>query len=229
MAQKINILLAEDDKNLGVILKKYLEAKDMPVTLCADGEEALKAFKDGNFNFCIFDVTMPLMDGFTLAKVVKKLDRRIPIIFLTARSDQKDIIEGFRLGADDYVTKPFSMDVLVLRIQAVYNRTMIDVPAPTSFRLGSFTFDAPRHLLVKGEERRKLTSKEADLLLLLCEHMNETLERSVALNKVWYEDSYFNARSMDVYVTKLRKIFKDEPNVELTNIHGVGFKLVVKS
>lgn len=229
MAQKINILLAEDDRNLGVILKKYLETKDMPVTLCADGEEALKAFKDGNFNFCIFDVTMPLMDGFTLAKMVKKLDRRIPIIFLTARSDQKDIIEGFKLGADDYVTKPFSMDVLVLRIQAIYNRTMIDAPAPTTFKLGSFTFDAPRHLLIKGEERRKLTSKEADLLLLLCEHMNETLERSVALNKVWYEDSYFNARSMDVYVTKLRKIFKDEPNVELANIHGVGFKLVVKA
>ena len=229
MAQKINILLAEDDRNLGVILKKYLETKDMPVTLCADGEEALKAFKDGNFNFCIFDVTMPLMDGFTLAKMVKKLDRRIPIIFLTARSDQKDIIEGFKLGADDYVTKPFSMDVLVLRIQAIYNRTMIDAPAPTTFKLGSFTFDAPRHLLIKGEERRKLTSKEADLLLLLCEHLNETLERSVALNKVWYEDSYFNARSMDVYVTKLRKIFKDEPNVELANIHGVGFKLVVKA
>lgn len=229
MAQKINILLAEDDRNLGVILKKYLETKEMPVTLCADGEEALKAFKEGNFNFCIFDIMMPLMDGFTLARAVKKLDKRVPIVFLTAKSDQKDIIEGFKLGADDYITKPFSMDVLVLRIQAVYNRTMINAPAPTSFKLGSFTFDAPRHLLVKGEERRKLTSKEADLLLLLCENMNETLERSVALCKVWCEDSYFNARSMDVYITKLRKYFKDEPNVELVNVHGVGFKLLVKS
>lgn len=229
MAQKINILLAEDDRSLGVILKKYLETKDMSITLCVDGEEALKAFRDGNFNFCLFDVMMPLMDGFTLAREVKKLDKHIPIVFLTAKSDQKDIIKGFKLGADDYITKPFSMDVLVLRIQAVYNRTMIAAPAPTTFKLGSFVFDAPRHLLIKGEERRKLTSKEADLLLLLCEHVNETLDRSVALRKVWYEDSYFNARSMDVYVTKLRKFFKDEPNVELANVHGVGFKLIVKA
>lgn len=229
MAQKINILLAEDDKNLGVILKKYLEAKDIPVTLCTNGEEALQAFGEGNFNFCIFDVMMPLMDGFTLAKEVKKLDKRIPIIFLTAKTTQKDVIEGFTLGADDYITKPFSMDELLLRIHAVYNRASFDTPAPTSFKLGSFTFDAPRHLLIKGDESRKLTSKEADLLLLLCEHMNETLERTVALRKVWYEDSYFNARSMDVYVTKLRKFFKDEPNVELVNVHGVGFKLLVKA
>lgn len=229
MAQKINILLAEDDKNLGVILKKYLEAKDIPVTLCTNGEEALQAFGEGNFNFCIFDVMMPLMDGFTLAKEVKKLDKRIPIIFLTAKTTQKDVIEGFMLGADDYITKPFSMDELLLRIHAVYNRASFDTPAPTSFKLGSYTFDAPRHLLIKGDESRKLTSKEADLLLLLCEHMNETLERTVALRKVWYEDSYFNARSMDVYVTKLRKFFKDEPNVELVNVHGVGFKLLVKA
>ena len=229
MAQKINILLAEDDKNLGVILKKYLEAKDIPVTLCTNGEEALQAFGEGNFNFCIFDVMMPLMDGFTLAKEVKKLDKRIPIIFLTAKTTQKDVIEGFTLGADDYITKPFSMDELLLRIHAVYNRASFDTPAPTSFKLGSYTFDAPRHLLIKGDESRKLTSKEADLLLLLCEHMNETLERTVALRKVWYEDSYFNARSMDVYVTKLRKFFKDEPNVELVNVHGVGFKLLVKA
>ena len=228
MAQKINILLAEDDKNLGVILKKYLEAKDIPVTLCDNGEEALAAFADGNFNFCIFDVMMPLMDGFTLAKEVKKLDKRIPIIFLTAKTTQKDVIDGFTLGADDYITKPFSMDELLLRIHAVFNRASFDTPAPTSFKLGSFTFDAPRHLLIKGDESRKLTSKEADLLLLLCENMNETLERAVALRKVWYEDSYFNARSMDVYVTKLRKYFKDEPNVELVNVHGVGFKLLVK-
>ena len=229
MAQKINILLAEDDKNLGVILKKYLEAKDISVTLCTNGEEALQAFNEGGFNFCIFDVMMPLMDGFTLAKEVKKLDKRIPIIFLTAKTTQKDVIEGFTLGADDYITKPFSMDELLLRIQAVYNRASFDTPAPTTFKLGSFTFDAPRHLLIKGDESRKLTSKEADLLLLLCEHMNDTLERTVALRKVWYEDSYFNARSMDVYVTKLRKYFKDEPNVELVNVHGVGFKLLVKA
>jgi DNA-binding response OmpR family regulator len=229
MIQKINTLLAEDDKNLGVILKKYLEAKDIPVTLCANGEEALKVFREGNFNFCVLDVMMPQMDGFTLAKEIKRLDKNVPIVFLTAKTTQKDVIEGFNLGADDYITKPFSMDELLLRIHAVFNRTSQNISAPTMFKLGSFTFDAARHLLNKGNESRKLTSKEADLLLLLCENMNETLERSVALRKVWYEDSYFNARSMDVYITKLRKYFKDEPNVDLVNIHGVGFKLLVKN
>ena len=229
MIQKINTLLAEDDKNLGVILKKYLEAKDIPVTLCANGEEALKVFREGNFNFCVLDVMMPQMDGFTLAKEIKRLDKNVPIVFLTAKTTQKDVIEGFNLGADDYITKPFSMDELLLRIHAVYNRTSQNVQAPTMFKLGGFTFDAARHLLNKGNESRKLTSKEADLLLLLCENMNETLERSVALRKVWYEDSYFNARSMDVYITKLRKYFKDEPNVDLVNVHGVGFKLLVKN
>ena len=173
MAQKINTLLAEDDKNLGVILKKYLEAKDIAVTLCANGEEALNTFKEkGDFNFCIFDLMMPVMDGFTLSKEVKKINKRIPIIFLTAKTSQKDILEGFSLGADDYITKPFSMDELLMRIHAVFNRSSQDAPAPTTFKLGSFTFDAPRHLLIKGEESRKLTSKEADLLLLLCENMN---------------------------------------------------------
>ena len=229
MAQKINTLLAEDDKNLGVILKKYLEAKDIAVTLCTNGEEALETFRTGNFNFCIFDVMMPLMDGFTLSKEVKKINKRIPIIFLTAKTTQKDVIEGFKLGADDYITKPFSMDELLLRIHAVFNRTSVETSTPTTFKLGNYTFDAARHVLTKGDQSRKLTSKEADLLLLLCENMNETLERTVALEKVWYEDSYFNARSMDVYVTKLRKYFKDEPNVELVNVHGVGFKLVVKA
>jgi DNA-binding response OmpR family regulator len=228
MTQKINALLAEDDKNLGVILKKYLEAKDIAVTLCANGEEALNTFKEGNFNFCIFDLMMPLMDGFTLSKEVRKINKRVPIIFLTAKTSQKDILEGFALGADDYITKPFSMDELVMRIHAVFNRSVQDAPAPTTFKLGSYVFDAPRHLLLKGDESRKLTSKEADLLLLLCENMNDTLERTEALQKVWYEDSYFNARSMDVYITKLRKFFKDDPNVELVNVHGVGFKLLVK-
>ncbi len=228
MAQKINILLAEDDKNLGVILKKYLEVKDMPVTLCANGEEALEAFRNGVFNFCIFDVMMPQMDGFTLSTEIRKIDKRVPIIFLTAKTTKKDVIEGFSLGADDYITKPFSMDELLARIQAVFKRASFDAPASTTFKLGSYTFDVMRHLLIKGDESRKLTSKEADLLLLLCENMNETLERTTALNKVWYEDTYFNARSMDVYITKLRKFFKDEPKVELVNIHGVGFKLIVK-
>ena len=228
MSPKINMILAEDDKNLGIILKKYLEAKDISVALCSNGEEALETFKEGNFNFCVLDVMMPLMDGFALSQEIRKIDKKVPVIFLTAKTTQKDILEGFKLGADDYITKPFSMDELLMRIHAVFNRTSNDTSVPTSFKLGSYVFDAPRHLLKKGDESRKLTSKEADLLLLLCENMNETLERSVALRKVWYEDSYFNARSMDVYITKLRKYFMEEPKVELANVHGVGFKLIVK-
>lgn len=228
MTSKINALLVEDDKNLGIILKKYLEAKDIPVTLCSNGEEGLSAFKAGDFNFCILDIMMPLMDGFTLSQKIRKIDKKVPIIFLTAKTTQQDLLKGFNLGADDYITKPFSMDELLVRIRAVFSRASVEAPSPTTFKLGSFIFDAPRHVLKKNDESRKLTSKEADLLLLLCENMNETLERSVALRKVWYEDSYFNARSMDVYITKLRKYFKDDPKVELVNVHGVGFKLVVK-
>ena len=228
MTPKINTLLVEDDKNLGVILKKYLEAKDIPVTLCTNGEEALNTFKKGGFNFCILDVMMPVLDGFTLSQELKKLDKNIPIIFLTAKTTQQDVLKGFRLGADDYITKPFSMDELLMRIRAVFNRTSADTAAATSYKLGSFVFDAPRHVLKKNDVSRKLTSKEADLLLLLCENMNETLERSVALQKVWLEESYFAARSMDVYITKLRKYFKDDPKVDLVNVHGVGFKLMVK-
>ena len=228
MTSKINALLVEDDKNLGVILKKYLEVKDIPVTLCSNGEDALITFKKGSFNFCILDVMMPLMDGFTLSQEIRKIDKKVPIIFLTAKTTQKDVLTGFNLGADDYITKPFSMDELLVRIRAVYNRTSTETSSPTTFKLGGFVFDAPRHILKSNDTSRKLTSKEADLLLLLCENMNETLERSIALQKVWYEDSYFNARSMDVYITKLRKYFKDDPNVELVNVHGVGFKLIVK-
>lgn len=229
MSRNINILLAEDDKNLGVILKSYLESKGIVTTLCSNGEEALNAFRAGDFNFCLFDVNMPNMDGFTLAREVKKINSQVPLIFLTARNTPRDIMEGFEIGCDDYVTKPFSMDELLMRIYAVNRRCSSEVVAPTTYQLGSFVFDAPRHLLNRGDESRKLTSKEADLLLLLCERLNDTLERTYALSKIWYEDSYFNARSMDVYVTKLRKYFKDDPNVQLLNVHGVGFKLVVKN
>ena len=152
----------------------------------------------------------------------------MPIIFLTARKDQEDILEGFRIGADDYVTKPFSMDELLARILAVHRRCTFSQVKTAVYQLGGFTFDSPRHLLVKGNETQKLTSKESDLLLLLCENMGNTLERSKALKQIWNEDSYLNARSMDVYITKLRKYFKDDPDVDIQNIHGVGFKLVVK-
>ena len=225
---KIKILLAEDDKNLGMILKAFLDAKGHSATLCANGEEALTALNAARFDLCITDIMMPVMDGFTLAKQIKASQPSMPLMFLSAKKEQEDILEGFRLGADDYITKPFSMDELLMRIQAVYRRCSVVPETPSTFRLGSFTFDSPRHLLIKGDEVQKLTSKESDLLLLLCENKGNTLERSKALQTIWNEESYLNARSMDVYITKLRKYFKDDPSVEIQNVHGVGFKLVVK-
>lgn len=226
---KINILLAEDDKNLGMILKAYLDAKGYPATLCINGEMALDAFKVGHHDLCIFDIMMPIMDGFTLAKKVKEINPQIPIIFLTAKTMQDDVLKGFEIGADDYITKPFSMDELLMRIRAVYNRSKATAGSPSNFVLGTFTFDAAHHLLTNDEQSIKLTSKESDLLLLLCENMGRTLERPVALSKIWNEVSPENARSMDVYITKLRKYFKGDPNVELQNVHGIGFKLVIKN
>lgn len=227
MEQQIRVLLTEDDKNLGTILKAYLEAKGFPTELCIDGREGLERFKREEFQFCILDVMMPVMDGFALAAEIRKLDKKVPLLFLTAKTMQEDKLHGFELGADDYLTKPFSMEELLLRMKAILRRTAEDTVRPTHFELGSFTFDYNRQLLMDKEGENKLTSKEAELLRLLCENMNKVLDRSVALNKIWFDDSYFNARSMDVYVTKLRKYFKNDPKIELMNVHGVGFKLVV--
>lgn len=224
----IKVLLAEDDKNLGMILKAFLDSKGLNTTLCLNGQDTLNAFNASEFDFCLFDVTMPVMDGFTLAKQIKMSNPTMPLIFLTARKEQDDILEGFSLGADDYVTKPFSMDELLARIQAVYRRCAYMQSKSSVYQLGNYSFDAPRHLLTRGDETKKLTSKESDLLLMLCENMGSTLERTKALKQIWQEDNYLNARSMDVYITKLRKYFKDEPNVDIQNVHGVGFKLMVK-
>lgn len=225
---QIRILLAEDDKKLGMILKAFLDSKGFVTTLCVNGEEALNCFSAAQFDFCLFDVTMPVMDGFTLARQIKSVSPATPIVFLTARKDQESVLEGFKIGADDYITKPFSMDELVARLKAIHRRCSFVYVQPSVFQLGGFSFDAPRHELSKGNDVKKLTSKESDLLLLLCENMGNTLERSKALRQIWKEESYLNARSMDVYITKLRKYFKDDPNVDIQNVHGVGFKLVVK-
>ncbi len=230
MKEKNTILLAEDDQNLGGILKSYLEAKGYTTNLSVDGKEALENFKRGDFNFCILDVMMPVMDGFTLAKEIRKIDKHIPILFLTAKAMQEDKIAGFEVGADDYLTKPFSMEELLLRIRAIlrrYNEANENKPENSIFEFGSYTFDYNRQILVFNGKDQKLTSKEAELLKLLCENLNNVLDRSVALNKIWYDDSYFNARSMDVYITKLRKYLKEDDSVNLINVHGVGFKLVV--
>jgi len=226
------LLLAEDDRNLGNILKNYLEAKGYATTLCLNGQEAVDAFSRKEFDFCILDIMMPVKDGFAAATEIRAANKKIPILFLTAKTLQEDKLKGFEIGADDYITKPFSMEELILRIQAILRRT--DEPAKTAaadnvFDIGSYTFDFNRQTLISRNKEQKLTSKEAGLLRLLCTHANEVLDRSTALNEIWNDDSYFNARSMDVYIVKLRKYLKEDPRVELLNVHGVGFKLVMNS
>lgn len=229
MNKETRILLAEDDKNLGNILKAYLEAKGYPTVLCPDGKIAYDTFKHDKFDFCVMDIMMPVMDGFTSASKIRKIDKKIPILFLTAKAMQEDRIHGFEVGADDYLTKPFSMEELLLRIKAIMRRSESDMKTGSNsiFNFGKYTFEYNRQVLIFNGDENKLTSKEAELLKLLCENMNNVLDRTVALNKIWFDDSYFNARSMDVYITKLRKYLKGDPNVELINVHGVGFKLVV--
>lgn len=226
----LKILLAEDDRSLGMILKAFLEANGHKATTCINGAEAWQALGISRFDLCIFDINMPVMDGFALARKVKEVQRDLPIIFLTGRNDIDDILEGFAIGADDYITKPFNMDELLARINAVYRRcNQCTSKKLMEFHLGKYVFDAPRHTLVDNEgQDRKLTSKESDLLLMLCECMGNTLERKNALQTIWKEETQTNARSMDVYITKLRKYFADEPSVVISNIHGIGFRLDVK-
>jgi len=226
---QMKVLLAEDDRNLGMVIKAFLDANGYPTTLCMNGSEAMDAFIANTFDFCLFDVTMPVMDGFELARQVRISRPDIPLVFLTARKDPEDILEGFRIGADDYITKPFSMDELLARLKAIRRRCSHVSTKAMEFKLGSFVFDAPRQLLSRNNgEIRKLTSKESHLLLMLCECMGKTLERSRALQTIWNDESYPNARSMDVYITKLRKYFADDPDVTIANVHGVGFRLDVK-
>lgn len=226
--EKVKVLLAEDDKNLGTILKSYLEAKGYPATLCVNGQEAFIEFKKNPYDFCIIDVMMPVKDGFTLAREIRNMDPNVPILFLTAKSMQQDKLKGFEIGADDYLTKPFNMEELLARMEAIIRRSLTEDEGPEGdvYQLGGMEFNFIRQTLSMGKEELKLTSKEAALLKLLCQNLNEVVDRSVALNKIWLDDSYFNARSMDVYITKLRKYLKMDPSVELLNVHGVGFKLV---
>ncbi len=230
MSNKTNILLVEDDSNLGSLLQEYIIAKGYDCQLETDGDKGIKAFLKGSYDLCALDVMMPIKDGFTLAKEIRNADKHIPIIFLSAKSLKEDKIEGFQSGADDYLTKPFSMEELLMRIKAILRRTnSTENPKPElkHFDLGLLKFDYDRRILKGGKSvEQKLTSKEADLLKLLCENTNDVLERSVALNKIWKDDSYFNARSMDVYITKLRKYLRADPKLEIVNMHGRGFKLL---
>jgi DNA-binding response OmpR family regulator len=222
------ILLAEDDNNLGVLLRNYLTVKGFETTLCINGREALDRFPGGNFDLCILDIMMPELDGITLAIELRKISPSVPIIFLTAKNLKEDIIEGFRSGADDYITKPFSMEELLYRIEAVIRR--ISEPAVNRkedlYQIGSYSFDPLKQLLIHGVQTIKLTTKESELLELLCRHRNEVLERNYALKAIWIDDNYFNARSMDVYITKLRKYLKKDDSVKILNVHGKGYKLL---
>ena len=228
MDEKLKILLCEDDENLGMLLREYLQAKGYQAVLCQDGEVGYREFAKGKFDIAVLDVMMPKKDGFTLAQEIRQANTEIPIIFLTARALKDDILEGFKIGADDYITKPFSMEELVLRIEAILRRVHgKKAKDATVFRIGRFVFDAQKQLLTIGEKQTKLTTKENELLALLCAHSNEILQRDFALKTIWIDDNYFNARSMDVYITKLRKHLKDDDQIEIINIHGQGYKLLV--
>lgn len=229
---KPKILLVEDEANLGTLLKDYLNVKGFETVLCTDGQQGFDTFAKQKFDLCILDIMLPLKDGFTLAKEIRQADKHIPIIFLTAKSLPDDKIEGFKSGADDYLTKPFNMEELLFRVKAVLKRASA-VPGVNdedgNFVIGNFTFDATKQLLKSDAEEKKLTSKEAELLRLLCLNMNKTMDRNFALKTIWHDDSYFNARSMDVYITKLRKYLKGDPRIEILNVHGKGFKLLVNN
>jgi DNA-binding response OmpR family regulator len=224
----IRILLAEDDSNLGLLLRNYLTAKNYETVLFINGSLALKAFPTGSFAMCIMDIMMPEMDGITLAREIRLINPDIPIIFLTAKNQKEDIIEGFKSGADDYITKPFSMEELLYRIEAILRRTTS--PAVNrkseSYTIGGYSFDPLKQMLIFNDQTIKLTTKESELLELLCRHGNEILERNFALKTIWIDDNYFNARSMDVYITRLRKYLKKDPSVKILNVHGRGYKLI---
>lgn len=232
MKDKKRILLVEDDANFGAILQEHLRMHEFSVELCVDGEAGLQAFIRDEFDLCLVDIMMPKKDGFTFARDVRQRDEQIPLIFLTARSLTEDKIKGFKIGCDDYITKPFSIEELLLRIQAVLKRSgqaEADAEKPTIFSIGKFTFDYPRQILRIDKTEQKLTPKESDLLRLLCLHENQILPRNTALRKIWGDENYFSGRSMDVFVSKLRKYLKADPRVEIMGVHGKGFRLVVNS
>ncbi len=224
---KLRILLCEDDESLGMLLREYLQAKGYEADLCPDGEAGYKAFLKDEYDMCVLDVMMPKMDGFQLAQEIRQVNQEIPIIFLTAKNLKEDIFEGFKIGADDYITKPFSMEELVYRMEAILRRVHGKQQKNVSvYHIGRFIFDTRRQILAIGDKQTKLTTKESELLILLCAHANDVLQRELALKTIWIDDNYFNARSMDVYITKLRKHLKDDPEIEINNVHGKGYRLI---
>ncbi len=231
MMRKKKILLAEDDKNLGFVIQDYLLQNGFQVVLCENGKQALETFTETRFDLCILDVMMPKMDGFTLAEKIKTANNRMPVIFLTAKEMKQDKLAGFALGADDYITKPFDVDELIARINAILKRTeTTGQTANTDYtKIGKYEFDYENRLLKFGNEEQHLTKREADLLKYLSEHRNTTIPRENLLLNIWGTDDYFAGRSMDVFISKIRKYLKNDPAISITNIHGVGFKFLIKS
>ena len=223
------ILIVDDEPRIRELIREHLQYAGYACEEAGDGSAALTMVLGGGFDLVILDVMMPKKDGFTLAKEIRQINSEIPIIFLTAKNMKEDVLEGFKLGADDYMSKPFSMEELLLRIEAVLRRSTGLKPEDEQeiFKIGKLTFNSKKQTLFDGEEEQKLTTKESELLKLLCQNVNKVLERNYALKNIWADDNYFNARSMDVYITKLRKHLKKDPSVEIINVHGKGYKLIL--
>lgn len=230
MGKKTHVFMVEDDHNFGAVLKSYLEIHDYIVQWVDDGKYALKEFRADDFDICILDVMLPNVDGFQIAKEIRFVDKKIPLIFLTAKTLKEDILKGFSLGADDYITKPFDSEVLLCKIKAILKRNEVsekNTEEKDEFAIGKYKFNYPHRLLSHPENQQKLSPREAEVLRLLCLKMNDVLPREMALKKIWGDDNYFTTRSMDVFITKLRKYLKDDTSIEISNIHGSGFKLTV--
>lgn len=224
------ILLVEDDQSFGAVLKDYLMMNNYNVTLAIDGELGLKEFMENEYDICIFDVMMPKKDGFSLAEDVKKINKNMPIIFLTAKNLREDILKGYQLGADDYITKPFDTELLLYKIKAILQRSAVaEEEEQEHFKISNIEFDSVLRQLKVHDKEYKLSPKENELLKMLCLHRNDFMPRDLALRKIWKKENYFTARSMDVYIAKLRKILKDDDGLEIINVHGEGFRLLVKN
>ncbi|MCH1595152.1 MAG: response regulator transcription factor [Flavobacteriaceae bacterium] len=231
MADAKNILLVEDDPNFGIVLRDYLNLNGFQVTLAKNGMEGFDKYKKGDYDLCILDVMMPYKDGYTLAKEIREDNTSVPIIFLTAKSMKEDVLQGYKVGADDFLNKPFDSEVLLAKIKTLLKRKSSQTTVSqkqTDFQIGDFHLNAKlRFLTYKKEDPIKLSPKENDLLKLLALHLNDLMPRELALTQIWRDDNYFTSRSMDVYIAKLRKYLKQDPKVEILNIHGEGFRLVV--
>jgi two-component system, OmpR family, response regulator len=231
-AQQIRILLAEDDTNLGFVIQDNLKSNGYKVSLCTDGDMALKTFANDQFDLCILDVMMPKKDGFAVAETIRDVNKDIPIVFLTAKSMQADKVKGFTLGADDYITKPFDFQEFILRIESILRRAKLLVEEVDKkieqYNIGIYTFDVKNQVLMHPKEEKKLTKKETRILSFLCEHINDIAPRELILKSIWGDDDYFSGRSLDVFISKLRKYLSADKNIQISNIHGVGFKLEVQ-